>query len=218
MSIRVVLADDQPLVRSGLRLLIDQAPDLEVVGEAASGSEAVRLARELQPDVVVMDIRMPDVDGIEATRTITAESKATRVVMLTTFDDDESIYGSLRAGASGFLVKDMAVEEILAAVRVVAAGDGLIAPSVTRRLIEQFAGRTQAASHPAPLEDITEREREVLTRVARGLSNREIASELYISLPTVKAHIAHLLLKLEARDRVQLVIIAYDAGLVRPSG
>ncbi|MGW0431726.1 response regulator [Micromonospora sp. NPDC003197] len=215
MTIRVVLTDDQPLVRAGLRVLLADTPDIEVVGEAATGAEAVRLATDARPDVIVMDIRMPGMDGIEATRIITA-SAATRVLILTTFDDDEYVYAALRAGSSGFLVKDMALEEIIGAIRVVAAGDALIAPSVTRRLIEEFAGRPSPARNPRAIEGITDREREVLTLVGRGLSNSEIAAELYISVATAKAHLARLFTKLDARDRVQLVIIAYDSGLVAP--
>ena len=214
MTIRVVLADDQPLIRAGLRVLIADTPDMEIVGEAGTGGEAVELVEEVRPDVVVMDIRMPGMDGIEATRRITTA----HVIMLTTFDDDEYVYSSLKAGASGFLVKDMALEEILDAIRVVAKGDGLIAPSVTKRLIEEFAARPEPARRrtPRPIEGITGREREVLTLVGRGMSNREIAEELYISVATAKAHVARLLAKLGARDRVQLVIIAYELGLVAP--
>ncbi len=218
MTIRVLLADDQPLVRAGLRMLLADTPDLEVAGEAGTGAEAVRLAAEIRPDVVVMDIRMPGMDGIEATRLITSAEQPSRVVILTTFDDDDCVYGSLRAGASGFCVKDMAMDDILAAIRVVAAGDALIAPGVTKRLIEEFSGRPEPAAAAAkPLNSVTERELEVLTLVGRGLSNTEIAASLYISSATAKAHISHLLAKLGARDRVQLVIAAYEAGLVIPS-
>ena len=217
MTIRVVLTDDQPLVRAGLRVLIADTPDLDVVGEAGTGAQAVQLVRDLRPDVVVMDIRMPGMDGIEATRMITAEHGAARVVVLTTFDDDDYVYAALRAGASGFLVKDMALDDILAAIRVVAAGDALIAPSVTRRLIAQFAGRPETPPPRRQIGGITERELQVLTLVGRGLSNAEIAASLLISAATAKAHVAHLLAKLGARDRVQLVIAAYEAGLVPPS-
>jgi DNA-binding NarL/FixJ family response regulator len=217
MTIRVVLADDQPLVRAGLRLLIADTPDLDVAGEAGTGAQAVQLAQDLRPDVVVMDIRMPGMDGIEATAMITAEHPAARVVVLTTFDDDDYVYAALRAGASGFLVKDMALDDILAAIRVVAAGDALIAPSVTRRLIAQFARRPEPPPPRRPIDNITEREREVLTMVGRGLSNAEIAASLFISTATAKTHVARLLAKVGARDRVQLVIAAYEAGLVPPS-
>ncbi|MFB7994529.1 response regulator [Streptomyces sp. NPDC056002] len=216
MTVRVVLADDQPLVRSGLRVLIADTPDLEVVGEAASGEEAVRLAREVSPDVIVMDIRMPGMNGIEATGLVTSGPGATRVLVLTTFDEDDYVYGALRAGASGFAVKDMALDDILAAIRVVAAGDALIAPGITRRLIADFVGRPEPSPARAPraVEGITEREREVLTLVGLGRSNSEIADELHITVATTKSHVARLFTKLGARDRVQLVIIAYESGLV----
>ncbi|MCX4982439.1 response regulator transcription factor [Streptomyces sp. NBC_00572] len=234
--IQVLLVDDQPLVRAGLRVLMADSPDLLVVGEAGTGDEAVRLARDLRPDVIVMDVRMPGMDGIEATRIVTAGPGAPRVLVLTTFDDDEYVYGALRSGASGFLVKDMALDDILAAIRVVAAGDALIAPGVTRRLIEEFAarpepaaaagsgtgsgtahapgpGRTPDRDPRTPLAGVTAREREVLALVGRGLSNGEIAERLHISAATAKAHVARLFAKLDARDRVQLVILAYEAGL-----
>jgi DNA-binding NarL/FixJ family response regulator len=218
VTVRVVLADDQPLVRAALQMVITDTADVQVVGEAADGAEAVRLTGELSPDVVVMDIRMPGMDGIEATRLITTGAGTARVVVLTTFDDDDYVYGALRAGASGFLVKDMALDDILAAVRTVAAGDALIAPSVTRRLIKEFAGRpTAAPPRRAELQRITDREVEVLTLVGTGLSNAEIAQRLSISVGTAKTYLTRLLAKLDARDRVQLVILAYEAGLVAPS-
>lgn len=217
--IRVLLADDQPLVRTGLRMVIDAAPGVEVVGEAATGSQAVSLSRRLTPHVVVMDIRMPGMDGIEATRMITEESPHVRVAVLTTFDTDRHVHDSLRAGASGFLLKDMDLDGFLTALRVVAAGDALIAPGVTRRLIARYSGRPAPA--PAPtggwkLAGLTEREKEVLTLVGRGLSNHELAGDLGISPGTAKTHVGNLLIKLGVRDRVHLVIAAYDAGLVTP--
>ncbi|MEU6618317.1 MULTISPECIES: response regulator [Streptomyces] len=217
--IRVLLTDDQPLVRHGLRVLIADRPGLEVAGEAANGEEAVRLAEQMAPDVVVMDIRMPGMDGIEATRRIAAGSGTPpKVLILTTFDDDEYVYGALRAGASGFLVKDMDMDQILTAIEVVAGGDALIAPSVTRRLIAEFSARPDATPpSPRPVEGITVREREVLTLVGGGLSNAEIATRLHISMATAKAHVGRLLTKLDARDRVQLVILAYELGLVTPT-
>ncbi|MFJ9456831.1 response regulator [Kitasatospora sp. NPDC101447] len=223
MSVRVLLVDDQPLMLVGLGILIGGTTDLEVVGEAGDGREAVRLARELRPDVVVMDIRMPGMDGIEATRQVTAEPDPPKVLVLTTFDDDEYVYGALRAGASGFLLKSMALDAILDAIRVVAAGDALIAPSVTRRLIADFAGTSATPAAPAPAPEpaadarliagITDREREVLALVGQGLSNTEIAEKLVISAATAKTHVARLFAKLEARDRVHLAIIAYENGL-----
>ncbi|MEU8880228.1 response regulator transcription factor [Streptomyces hydrogenans] len=222
--VRVVLADDQPLARTALRMVIAETDDLLVAGEASDGAEAVRLVEETGADVVVMDLRMPGVDGIEATRRITSGDTGARVVVLTTFDADEDVFGALDAGASGFLVKDMSVADILAAVRVVASGDALIAPGVTGRLIKQFTrrpreGRDGPGASPSPaalrlVERTTEREQEVLTLVGRGLSNTEIAEGLHISLATVKTYVTRLLAKLDARDRVQLVILAYEAGLV----
>ncbi|MER6420737.1 response regulator transcription factor [Streptomyces sp. NPDC001137] len=214
--IRVLLVDDQELIRTALSMVMADIEDVEVVGEAATGKDAVRLAGELAPDVVVMDIRMPGMDGIEATRRITETQADVRVVVLTTFDDDAYVYGALRAGAAGFLVKDMALDDIIGAVRVVAAGDALIAPSVTRRLIQDFASRPEQTVKHRELKTITDREREVLTLVGSGLSNAEIAAELCISVATAKTYLTRLLAKLDARDRVQLVIIAYEAGLVSP--
>jgi DNA-binding NarL/FixJ family response regulator len=213
------LVDDQPLVRSGLRTLIGDTDDLEVVGEAGDGAQAVARAAELAPDVVVMDIRMPGMDGIEATRRIVDAGRGARVLILTTFDEDDYVYGALRAGAAGFAVKDMPLDDLLAAVRIVAAGDALIAPGVTRRLIADFVGRggPVAARGPRRVEGITEREREVLTLVGLGRSNQEIADELFISVATTKSHVARLFTKLDARDRVQLVILAYELGLVAPN-
>ena len=214
MTIQVILADDQPLVRAGLRMLIEQTPDIDVTGEAGTGAEAVRLCRETSPDVVLMDIRMPGMDGIEATQLITSGGMDASVIVLTTFDDDDYVYGALRAGASGFLVKDMALDDILAAIRVVAAGDAIIAPGVTRRLIGEFAGQPLPGRQPKELAGITGREREVLRLVGLGMSNAEIAATLYITAGTAKTHVARLLAKLGARDRVQLVITAYETGLV----
>lgn len=221
MTIRVVVADDQALVRSGFTMLLAGEPDFEVVGEAGNGVEAVALAASAHPDVVLMDVRMPVMDGLEATRQITGDESlaSTRVVILTTFDLDEVVHEALRAGASGFLLKDTMPIDLLSAVRVVAAGDALISPRITRRLIEEFARRPDP---PAPgaasvaLDQLTEREREVLVLVARGLSNAEIAAALFVSYPTVKTHVSHLLMKLDARDRAQLVMIAYETGLVMP--
>lgn len=219
MTIRVLVADDQALVRGSFRVLVDTAPDLASVGEAATGTEAVEITRREKPDIVLMDIRMPGMDGIEATRQITADpqTSAARVLILTTFDLDEYVFAALRAGASGFLLKDTRPADLLAAIRVVAAGDALLAPAVTRRLIEEFTKRPEPRQPPAPvIDEITEREREVLTLVGLGLSNAEIAARLHVSLSTAKTHVGRLLMKLGARDRAQLVIAAYNSGLVRP--
>ncbi|GAA4461649.1 response regulator [Phytohabitans houttuyneae] len=216
--IRVLIADDQALLRGSFRILIDLAGDCTTVGEAGSGTEAVALTAEHRPDIVLMDVRMPLMDGIEATRRICADPRtaATRVLILTTFDLDEYVFGALRAGASGFLLKDVPPAELLHAIRVVAGGEALLAPSVTRRLISEFA-RQPEPSRPLAraLDGVTEREREVLTLIARGLSNVEIAEHLRLSVTTVKTHVGRLLHKLGARDRAQLVIVAYDTGLVR---
>ena len=216
--IRIVLADDQNLVRAGFRSILDGEDDLRVVAEAANGVEAVRLAAEHRPEVVLMDIRMPELDGLEATKRIGADARlgAVRVIILTTFDLDDYVYGALRAGASGFLVKDTEPAELIHAVRVVARGDALIAPSVTRRLIAEFAGRIK---HPDPsprLNALTEREREVMTLVAGGLSNDEIAGRLVLSPATAKTHVSRIMTKLNVRDRAQLVVLAYESGLVTP--
>jgi DNA-binding NarL/FixJ family response regulator len=219
VSIGVVVADDQALVRAGLRVLVDSAADLTVLGEAADGRAAVALAERLEPDVVLMDIRMPGMDGLEATRRITASPVASgvRIVVITTFDLDEYVYGALRAGASGFLLKDAPPEELLGAIRVVAGGDALLAPSVTRRLIEEFVSRPELSLRSQDaLTDLTAREREVLTLVARGRSNAEIAGDLLMSPATAKTHVSRLLTKLDARDRAQLVVIAYETGLAVP--
>jgi DNA-binding NarL/FixJ family response regulator len=217
--IRVCVVDDQPLIRTGLRTMIDHATDLLLVGEADDGDEAVALARRERPDVVLMDIRMPRIDGIEATRRITADPELgeVRVVVLTTFDADDYVYAAIRAGASGFVLKDAPPEDVLDAIRVVAGGEALLAPSVTRRLIADLAARQDAARPPGPeLDVLTDREREVLALVGRGLSNTEIGSTLFVSPATAKAHVSHVMTKLYARDRAQLVVIAYESGLVRP--
>jgi DNA-binding NarL/FixJ family response regulator len=218
MTIRVLVADDQELVRSGLRLLIDSEPDLEVVGAAADGAEAIALAAALHPDVALVDIRMPGVDGLEATRQITAGgdgTSATRVLVLTTFDLDEYVFSALRGGASGFLLKDAPTAELLHAIRVIAAGDALLAPSVTRQLIKEFSRQPASRHAYGPgLDSLTDREKEVLALVARGLSNREIAAQLFISVATTKTHIGRLLTKLDSRDRAQLVVLAFESGFV----
>ena len=219
MSIRVVVADDQDLVRAGFALLIDSAPGLTVVGQAADGAQAVTLARSQQPDVVVMDVRMPGTDGLQATRVIAAgqDTAMVRVLVLTTFDLDEYVYAALAGGASGFLLKDTPPEDLLRAIQVIAAGDALLAPKITRRLIAEFARRApQGKKSPAGLDVLTGREREVLGLVAAGLSNTEIAHDLCVSVATAKTHISRLLTKLHARDRAQLVIVAYETGLITP--
>jgi DNA-binding NarL/FixJ family response regulator len=214
--IRVLIADDQAMVRSGLRMILESAGDIEVVAEAADGAEAVRVSRRERPDVVLMDVRMPEMDGLEATRQITGDQPEVRVMVLTTFDLDDYVYGALRAGASGFLLKDAPADDLIAAVRVVAAGDALLAPRVTRRLIAEFAGRPVAPDAVKGLGDLTEREIEVLRLLARGMSNAEIAGELFVGETTVKTHVSHILTKLQLRDRVQAVVVAYESGLVTP--
>ncbi|MGM1058219.1 response regulator [Saccharothrix sp. Mg75] len=215
--IRVVLADDQALVRAGFRLLLDTEDGFEVVGEAGDGAEAVRLAHEHRPDVVVMDIRMPGTDGLAATRRVCAELPGVRVLVLTTFTADEYVFEAIRAGASGFLLKDADPVELLHALRVVAAGDALLAPSVTRKLIGEYAGRPEfRRPDPAALRELTAREREVLALVAAGLSNDEIAAHLVISPATSRTHVSRVMTKLAARDRAQLVVLAYESGLVSP--
>jgi DNA-binding NarL/FixJ family response regulator len=216
--IRVVLADDQVLVRAGFRALLDAQDDIEVVGEAGDGEEAVRLATELTPDVVLMDVRMPGTDGLAATRRISADGHlaGVRVVILTTFELDEYVFEAIRSGASGFLVKDTEPDELVQAVRVVAGGDALLSPSVTRRLIGEFAARAKEPHDATGLGELTDREQEVLALVADGLSNHEIAKRLYVSPATAKTHVSRAMIKLRARDRAQLVVIAYESGLVRP--
>ncbi len=218
--IRVLLVDDQPLLRTGFRMILETEPDIAVVGESGDGEAAVADTRALQPDVVLMDIRMPRMDGVQATRLITgaARDSAPRVLVLTTFDLDEYVVEALRAGASGFLLKDVPAEDLVDAIRVVAAGEAVVAPSVTRRLLDQFASRLPAANAPTPasLTILTERERQVLKLVARGLSNAEIAAELVVSETTVKTHVGNLLTKLGVRDRVQAAVYAYESGLVQP--
>jgi DNA-binding NarL/FixJ family response regulator len=218
--IRVVLADDQALVRAGFRALLDAQDDIDVVGEASDGDEAVRLVRRLAPDVVLMDIRMPGTDGLAATRAIAGDERLSdaRIIILTTFELDEYVFEAIRSGASGFLVKDTEPVELLRAVRAVADGDALLSPSVTRRLIGEFANKTRE-SRPAPtLNVLTEREREVMALVAEGLTNDEIAERLYVSPMTAKTHVSRAMTKLGARDRAQLVVFAYESGLVRPAG
>ncbi len=214
--IRILIADDQELVRTGFRVVLDAEPDLEVIGEAADGLTAIEAAKTLQPDIVLMDIRMPNLDGIEATRRIAAGDGSPRILILTTFDLDDYVYEALRAGASGFLLKDARAEELRQAVRMVASGDALLSPAITRRLIESYTRRPPPTVHPAPLAGLTPRELEVLRHVARGLSNSEIAKELIVGDATIKTHVARIFSKLDLHDRAQAVVLAYESGLVQP--
>jgi DNA-binding NarL/FixJ family response regulator len=217
MTVRVVIADDQALVRGGFRMILDARDDMEVVGEASDGREAIALVEELEPDVVLMDVRMPDVDGIEATQRIVASGSSARIVILTTYDADEYVFAALRAGASGFVLKDVRPSELVEGIRIVARGDALLAPSVTRRLLDRFAGTLpETAAAPPDLGELTDRELEVLRFVALALSNAEIAARLVLTEATVKTHVSSVLRKLGLRDRVQAVVLAYDHGLVRP--
>ena len=219
MSIRVLLVDDQALIRAGFRMILEAEDDLEVVGECADGTQAIDSVKRFSPDVVLMDIRMPEMDGIEATRRIVGGDgeTAVKVLMLTTFDLDEYVYDALRAGASGFLLKDVPADQLVAGIRLVAQGDALLAPSVTRRLIEEFSRSSRGrAQRPAGLDELTPREVEVFKLLARGMSNAEIAGELIVSETTVKTHVARILMKLEVRDRVQAVVLAYESGVVAP--
>jgi DNA-binding NarL/FixJ family response regulator len=217
MSISVVVADDQELVRTGFRVILDSEPDIEVVGEAGDGREAIEAAKQLEPDVVLMDIRMPVLDGLAATRSIiTSPDPRPRVLVLTTFDLDEYVFEALRSGASGFMLKDNPADQLITAIRVVAEGDALLAPQITRRLISQFARSRPSTARPERLQNLTDRETEVLKLVGRGLSNSEIAGELHVAETTVRTHVAHLLTKLGLRDRVQAVVLAYESDLIRP--
>ncbi len=215
MSIRVLVADDQPLVRSGFRMILEERSDLELVGEAGDGAEAIALTRELDPDVILMDVRMPGVDGVAATRRLIESGSRARVLVLTTFDLDEYVYAAIRAGASGFLLKDVEPNELVDAIRVVAAGNSLFGPAATERLVARFAQEPEPAAVRS-LDDLTDREREILRLLATGLSNAELAQRLHLSETTVKTHVSAVLRKLRVRDRVQAVIAAYEAGLVRP--
>ncbi|MEM7340216.1 MAG: response regulator transcription factor [Actinomycetota bacterium] len=224
-GIRVAVVDDQALMVTGFRMILESDPGIEVVGEASNGREAIQLVREVAPDVVLMDIRMPELDGVEATRQITAEAgtsdPTTRILILTTFDLDEYVYQAIRAGAAGFLLKDTPPEQLIDAVKVIAGGDALLSPSVTKRLLDQFATNAPVAPSPdqaAGIADLTSRETDVLRAMARGLSNAEIGEELFVSETTVKTHVGRVLMKLGVRDRVQAVVTAYESGLVRPGG
>lgn len=215
--IRILVVDDQALVRSGFHLILDSEPDFEVVGEAADGQEAIDLTRRLRPDVVLMDVRMPRMDGVEATRTVVADG-ASRVLILTTFDLDEHLFAAIRAGASGFLLKASRPEDLVGAIRAAYAGNALVEPRMTKRLLEEFARRPASPDGERLFDELTDRERDVLLEVARGASNAEIAERLYISETTVKTHVNHILAKLNVRDRIQAVVLAYDHGLVEPGG
>jgi DNA-binding NarL/FixJ family response regulator len=216
MSISVVVADDQELVRTGFRVILNSEPDIEVVGEAADGREAIEMAKQLGPDIVLMDIRMPILDGLAATRRIvTGPDSRPRVLILTTFDLDEYVYEALRSGASGFMLKDNPADQLITAIRVVAEGEALLAPQITRRLISEFARRRPSGARPEQLQILTDRETQVLKLVAHGLSNSEIAGELHVAETTVRTHVGHLLTKLGLRDRVQAVVLAYESGLIR---
>lgn len=218
-TLRVVIADDQALVRAGFRLILDNQPDIEVVGEACDGQETIAVWRRLRPDVILMDIRMPRLDGLETTRRIMPEAGDSRILILTTFDLDEYVYAALRAGASGFLLKDVSPEQLIAAVRQIGVGDALLAPSITRRLVERFARPTALpAASTSAISTLTTREQEVLKLIARGLSNAEVAATMFLGEATVKTHVAHILTKLDIRDRVQAVVVAYETGIVQPGG
>ena len=216
--LRVLIADDQALVRAGFRMVLDAAEGIEVIAEAANGHEAVRLARELRPDIVLMDIRMPELDGLEAARRVLADDAGdeVQVIMLTTFDLNEYVYEALRAGASGFLLKDVRPEQLVAGIRTVSGGDALLAPEITRRLIEEFTARPIEGQPPPTLNELTARELEVFELLARGLSNSDIATRLVVSEATVKTHVRHVLMKLELPDRIQAVVLAYESGFIRP--
>lgn len=219
MTIRVLVADDQPLMRAAYDMILRREPDIQLVGEAADGREAIDESRRLRPDVILMDIRMPVMDGVEATRVLAAENSSTKILILTTFEVDEYVIEALRAGASGFLLKDVAPDELLHAIRVVAGGDALLAPSVTRTLLDSLAGSLPPLRRETTslLEALTQTELKVLTRVGRGLSNQEIAADLFVADTTVRTHIRHILEKLDLRDRVQAVVLAYDTGLIQPT-
>lgn len=218
MTLRLVIADDEDLVRSGIRMIVEQQPDMQVVGEATNGNEAVRQVRSHNPDVLLMDVRMPELDGIQAAGRITRDAPSTRILMLTTFDKDRYLYDAMTAGASGFLLKSAPPERLVHAIRVVAAGDALLAPELTRRLLDEFTRRPPPGQHLPALENLTERETEILRLIATGLTNQDIAKSLHVSVSTVKTHINHLFRKLDIRDRTQAAIAAYESGLVSPGG